>query len=277
MVLSRIVLAFMLALWGVAARADPSEPRILYLGSVAMEAPAEMVKRLAPLTRYLSAHTGLQVVFRASPTMDAAIADLGSGSTHIAYMTPVAYVEAHRRFGAQPLAAPLTDGKSTFRLVMVVREASSIRSVSDLKGRTFAFGDERARLQQAVVVGAGMPLEQFSNYAFLKHYDNIAKAVLNEDFDAGILTEGVFGEYASRGLRVLHESPPLPSYVFAVAGKLPPRTAAKLHAAFLSLRADTQEHREILGKLGKGYDGFATARDADYEVVRRLIAPFAQR
>ena len=261
----------------VASHAQPAPPPTLYLGSVAMDVPAEMVKRLTPLSRYLTAHTGMNVTFRASPNMDGAIAELGSGVTGMAYMTPVAYVEARRKHGVEPLVAPTTAGKSTFRLVVVVKQTSPMRSAAELKGKTFAFGDERARLQQAVVLGAGARLADFSNVAFLKHYDNIAKAVLNDDFDAGILTEGILLEFAPRGLRALHTSPPLPGFVFAVHRSLPRATVEKLRAAFLALRTDSAEHRDILSKLGQGYDGFAPARDQDYDTVRSLIAQFPEK
>jgi phosphonate transport system substrate-binding protein len=62
-----------------------------------------------------------------------------------------------------------------------------------------------------------------------------------------------------------------------VNAKLPPATVEKLRGAFLALRADVPEHRDILQQLGKGYDGFAPARDADYDIVRELIAPFVNR
>lgn len=277
MLTSKIVSLFVFVALGAAVRAEPVATPTLYLGSVAMDVPAEMVKRLKPLAGYLTVQTGMNVLFRAAPNMNTAIADLGSGVTQIAYMTPVAYVEARRKFGVQPLVSPLTDGRSALRLVVAVRRTSTLRSVADLKGKSFAFGDERARLQQAAVVGAGITLAEFSSYAFLKHYDNIAKAVLNDDFDAGILTEGVFREFAPRGLRALHYSPPLGAYVFAVHSSLPPATIEKLRAAFLSLRIDVPGHRDILHQLGTGYDGFVLAQDKDYDTVRKLIAPFAEK
>ena len=64
----------------------------LFLGSVAMDAPEAMARRLVPLTRYLSDKTGYRVTFRASPNLGSAVYDLGSGFTQIAYLTPVAYV-----------------------------------------------------------------------------------------------------------------------------------------------------------------------------------------
>jgi len=259
---------------GLSAYQVVAESEEIFMGSVAMDVPFVMVKRLTPLTQYLSDKTGLKVSFRASPNLDSAANDLGSNFTQIAYLTPVAYLEAHGKLGARPLVAPLTHGKSTFKLAVVVRQDSSIKTMQDLRGKSFAFGDERAILQRAVVSGGGIKLEEFSQYAFINHLDNIAKAVLNQDFDAGILKDTIADEYKSKGLRVIYSSPPLPSYVFAVSSKLPEKTAEKLRDALLELKADTPDHKNILKELDQGYDGFTEAKDKDYDVIRKLVAPF---
>ena len=270
----RIILAGTMALLMATAHAAQPAANELLLGSVAMDVPAAMVKRMTPLVRYLAAKTGIQVGFRPSPNLGSAVNELGEDLTQIAYLTPVAYVEAHDRYGAQPLASPITHGKSTFNLVVVVRNDSALVSMRDLKGRSFAFGDEKALLQRAVVVGGGVKMEELSRYRFLNHYDNIAKAVLNNDFDAGIMKDTLYEEFASKGLRKLYVSPPLPSYLFAVNKKLPAATVKKLRDAFLELKADTPGHKAILQGLDIGYDGFEVARDSDYDIVRRLTAPF---
>lgn len=246
----------------------------LYLGSVAMDVPAAMVQRLAPLTRYLSRETGLRVSFRASPNLGSAVHELGRDFTQIAYLTPVAYIEAREQYRVEPLVTPLTHGKSSFNLVVAVRQDSPLASMQELKGKRFAFGDEKALLQRAVVVGAGVRLEDLSQYRYLKHYDNIAKAVLNQDFEAGILKDTIYEEFAARGLRRLHTSPPLPAYLFAVGSGVPEATVKKLRAAFLALKPDTPEHKAILQGLDMGYDGFEPVQDKDYDEIRRLIAPF---
>ena len=249
----------------------------LLMGSVAMDVPSVMVSRLTPLTRYLSDKIGKKVVFQVSPNLESAVYDLGAGRTQIAYLTPVAYIEAHEKFGVLPLAAPLTHGKETFRLVIVVKQDSNIRHVKDLKGKKFALGDEKALLQQAVVCGGGIKLTDLGAYAFLKHYDTIAKAVLRGDFDAGILKDTVAEEYGKLGLRVIHSSPPLSSYLFAVNAKVPKQTVTLLRNAMLSLKPDTPEGRAVLSALDEGYDGFAESTDEKYDSIRKLIAPFRKK
>jgi phosphonate transport system substrate-binding protein len=272
-ILKRLVAALLLCIAASVVQAA-NGPQELYLGSVAMDVPAEMVKRLTPLTQYLTKQTGINVSFRASPNLGSAVNELGKDFTQIAYLTPVAYIEAHDKFRAQPLVSPLTHGKSTFTLVIAVRRDSPFQTMEDLRGRTFAFGDQKALLQRAVVVGGGVKLEEFSRYSFLKHYDNIAKAVLNKDFDAGILKDTIFDEFEPKGLRRLYTSPRLSSYLFAVSGLVPPETAKKLRDAFMALNAKNPEHSAILKGLDQGYDGFEPVEDKDYDAIRKLIAPF---
>ena len=253
-------------------------PRInLSLGSVAMDVPAAMVKRLTPLAKYLASQTGYNVKFRASPNLDSAVEDLGLGHTQLAYLTPVAYIEAHEKYGAIPLVSPLTHGKSTFNLVIAVRKDSPIKTVRDLQGKKFAFGDEKALLQPAVVMGAGIKLGDFASYAYLKHYDNIAKALLNGDFDAGILKDSTAAKFEPQGLRIIHVSPPLASYLFAASSRLSPEVVAQLKAALLSLNANTPGNIAVLRALDPAYDGLVTAEDHDYHVIRKLIAPFQDK
>jgi len=242
-----------------------------------MDVPVVMIQRLTPLAQYLSAKTGLKVSFRASPNLDSAASELGNNITQIAYLTPVAYLDAHKKYDASPLVAPLTHGKSTFKLVVVTREDSPIKTMRELRGKSFAFGDEKAILQRAVVTDGGINREEFSRFAFLDHYDNIAKAVLNKDFDAGILKDTIADEFKSKGLRVIYSSPPLPPYLFAVSSKLPEATADKLRKALLELRADTPEHKSILDNLDQGYDGFVETNDRNYDEIRKLVAPFKKR
>ncbi len=206
------------------AQAAPPPVEELYLGSVAMDVPAAMVRHLSPLTTYLSNKTGIKISFRASPNLGSAVNELGKDFTQIAYLTPVAYIDAHEKFKAKPLVSPLTHGKSTFNLVVAVRRDSKLETMADLKGKTFALGDEKAILQRAVVVGGGINLHEFSRFGFLNHYDNIAKAVLNNDFDAGILKDTVYEEFEAQGLRKIYTSPPLASYLFAVSDRLPAET-----------------------------------------------------
>jgi phosphonate transport system substrate-binding protein len=267
-----IALCFLLLSAGqVTAKTGNEEIRF---GSVAMDIPAIMQKRLLPLTKYLSNELGQPVVLKLSPNMPTAINEVASGAVELSYLTPVAYIRSHQKGETQLVAKTVTNNKASFQLMIVVREDSPIKTVADLEGKTFAFGDKAALLQRAVVVGADMPLEKLGRYEFIGHYDNIVRAVLNHDFDAGILKDTMAYKWEGKGIRILYRSPELPPYNITASKKVSKEMLGKLQKAFLNLDPGNPEHAPIIKALDKKYDGFAPTSDAEYDVVRKLIQPF---
>jgi phosphonate transport system substrate-binding protein len=243
-------------------------------GSVAMDVPADMHKRLTPLTKYLSDSLGQPVSLKLAKDMPEAIQDISKGQVDLAYLTPVAYIRSNADGNAQPIVKLKTNNKASFKLMIVVREDSPIQSVEDLIGKSFAFGDKAALLQRAVVVGAGLPLEKLGSYHYLRHYDNIVRAVLLGEYDAGILKDTKAYNWKGKGIRILYSSPELPPYNIAASSKVSPQIVAKLKKAFLNLDINKPDHYSIIKALDKKYDGFAPASDSDYDIVRQLIKPF---
>jgi len=242
-----------------------------------MDIPAEMHKRLKPLTQYLSETLKRPVVLRLAPNMGVAIQDTISGKVDIAYLTPVAYLRAREKSNTRLLVKTVTQGKASFQLMIVVKQNSPIKKIHDLVGKTFAFGDKRALLQRAAVVSSGFKLEQFKEIKFLGHYDNIARAVLNGDFDAGILKDTKALKWQNKGLRILYQSPHLPPYNIAASKNISPELLAQLKKAFLALNNKNAKHLRIIKAIDKKYDGFATTSDAEYNIIRKLVAPFNKK
>jgi len=244
------------------------------MGSVAMDIPVEMIKRMSALTNYLALSTDLNIRFRPSPNLGSAVEELGTGQTQIAYLTPVAYIEARRKYGVIPLVAPTIQGRPYFSLVIGVKAGSGIATPVDLKGKRFAFGDEKALLQRASVESMGVKMADFSRFAYLKHYDNIAKAVLAGDFDGGILKDSVADDFKNEGIVVIGSTPPLPSYIFAVNPSMPEAVRNKLRDALLALKKTTPDGSATLEAFDRTYDGFAVVDDQAYDPVRKLIQPY---
>jgi phosphonate transport system substrate-binding protein len=220
------------------------------MGSVAMDIPVEMIN------------------------LESAVEDLGTGQTQIAYLTPVAYIEARKKYGVVPLVAPTTQGRPHFSLVIGTKAGSGINTPAELKGKRFAFGDEKALLQRAAVASMGLTANDFSNFAYLKHYDNIAKAVLAGDFDGGILKDSVAEGFKSKGLVVIGSTAALPSYIFAVHPAMPVAVRNQLRDALLALKKSTPERAATLEAFDIAYDGFTPIEDSAYDPVRTLIQPF---
>lgn len=251
-----------------------SDPNELLFGSVAMDIPVVMHQRLKPLTRYLSLRLHRPVSLKLSPNMGDAIREVADKKVQLAYLTPVAYLRAHQYGNARLIAKTITNGRASFQLMIVVKENSPYKTVADLKGKRFAFGDKRALLQRAAVVGAGIKLQDFSEYRFIGHYDNIARAVMKGDFDAGIVKDTMAFQWQGKGLRILYASPHLPPYNITANGDLSDKLVAELKNAFLELNPKNPEDMKVIKAVDKDYDGFAKTSDAEYDIVRKLIAPF---
>ena len=263
-----------LLFWLWALQAAAAEGTTLRLGSVAQDAPIVMQQRLLPLTSYLSKALGRPVVLKLSTDMPDAINALVSNDVDLTYLTPVAYVSAHDRARIQLVAKVVNERQPNFKLMIIVRENSTIRKVEDLAGKRFAFGDPAALLQRAVVVGAGMPLNRLGEYSFVDHYDNVVRGVMVGDFDAGIVIDTTAARWQGRGIRVLHASNNLPPYNISASAELDHATVARLREALLRLDPANPAHKSVISALEPTYTGFTAATDADYDVIRKLIAPF---
>jgi len=253
------------------------EKQELIFGSVAMDIPAKMHNRLKPLTRYLSEKLNMPVTLKLAPDMATAIDDVAKGSVDIAYLTPVAYLKSHAKGNTKLVAKTVTNKKDSFQLMIVVDNKSEINNIKDLKGKRFAFGDKAALLQRAVVVGANMPLENLGSYEFLGHYDNIVRGVLRGEFDAGILKDTKYYGWKNKGIRLLHSSPKLPPYNIATNKNVSSKLYHKIKKAFLGLSVNNPNEKAIIKSLSKKYDGFAETNDAEYDVIRELVAPFSNK
>lgn len=268
------IISLLLASVSWQANAETETP--IRFGSVAMDIPAVMHKRLTPLTHYISETLGRPVVLKLSPDMPSAIEAVARGEVDLAYLTPVAYLNSREKGQTRLIVKTLTNNKPYFKLMIVVREDSPIQRVEDLVGTRFAFGDRAAILQRAAVVASGIKLEQLGSYEFIGHYDNIVRGVMNRDFDAGILKDTKAYMWHNKGIRILYSSPELPPYNITARNGLDEKTFNALRDAFLQLDKDNPEQKRVIETLSKQYDGFVPANDADYDIVRELVAPFRQ-
>ncbi len=271
---SRLSLIKSLAVLVILLLNQPLSAEPIRFGSVAMDIPAVMHKRLVPLTDYLSKELQQPVELKLSPSMKTAIKEISDNTVELAYLTPVAYIKSHAMGKTRLIVKTVTNNRSSFQLMIVVKEDSPIKTIEDLVGKNFAFGDPAALLQRAVVVGAGVKLDTLGSYKFVGHYDNIARGVMRGFYDAGILKDTTAFKWQGKGLRILHSSAHLPPYNLAASSELDEEIFQKLKKAFLSLNVNNPEHRKIIKALDKKYDGFAATNDQEYDIIRTLTKPF---
>lgn len=267
----------------LAAGAAAGAPVPLILGVQPYLPAEEVVRRFTPLAEALAHEVGRPVVVRVGVSYAENIAAIGGDSVDIAYMGPASYVTMVSRYGTKPLLArQVINGDPMLHGEIIVRQDSAIRSLADLKGKRFAFGDPDSTgshvVPAAMLREAGVPESALAQAAFLHAYRNVALAVLAGDFDAGAVHEDIFREYAPRGLRALAHQPPVADHVFVASGRLSVKEVDTLRAAMQELPG-TPAGKAVMAAIDSGMTALAPARDSDYDSLRVLmqLSPGAPR
>lgn len=253
------------------------EKRDLVLAIHPYLTPAEIHNRFSPLADYLTERLGRRVIIKISSNYTDHMDKMGLGrEVDIAFMGPAAYVRMTEQYGStKPLLAALeVNGHSTFRGVIITRKGTRIRRITDLIGKSFAFGDIQSTMSHIVprymMLESGVPVEALSRYKFLTNHDNVALGVLYGKFDAGAVKQEVFNEYEFRGLKAVARTPRIAEHIFVASQKLPATLVIAIREAFLDLN-DFKVGGHVLMPIKSSITGLVPASDHDYDNLRRMI------
>ncbi|OGW33877.1 MAG: hypothetical protein A2010_16525 [Nitrospirae bacterium GWD2_57_9] len=247
----------------------------LKLGVHPYLASSELVRRFTPLAEYLSAVLKRPVILELSNSYNTHIQKIGNDMVHIAFMGPASYVIMTDQFGRKPILAALeSNGKSTFRGVIVTKRDSTITSLRQLKGKKFAFADRDSTMGHLVprhmLLQRGVDLKDFATSMNLANHDNIALAVLAGDFDAGAVKEEIFLKYRPEGLRAVAFTPDIADHLFVASSLLPRQTVQAIRSALLDLNHHP-DGRRIMHLLRADISALMRADDGSYDNLREII------
>ncbi len=247
----------------------------LTFGVIPLESPANMYRKILPLTDYLQKKLGKKVELKVGMDFNSAVSEIGNGKTRICYMTPSTYIKANRDYGVRVIAKALRDGKPYHHSVIITRSDSHISSMEDLKACSFAFGDRESTSSHIVprymLLEAGVDLDDLLFYNYLGHHDDVAKAVLSGGYDAGAVMESVADRFKDQGLKFVKFSREIPEFNICVTRDMPEEEAEEIKAAVLSLTDNDTVGIAVLKSIDEHYTGFTEARDEDYDWIRDIM------
>jgi len=229
----------------------------------------------APLKAYLEQKLGRPVNLIIPTNYNATVEALGNGSLDFAYLGGLTYIKAHARYSVVPLVQRSSDLQ--FRSFFITSSHSSIHSLGDLKGKTFAFGDINSTsghlMPYLEMRQAGIDPNTSLKFRYTGSHPATAKAVESGAVDAGALDETVYTSMVAEGkldpnkVRVFYTSKPFVDYVWVSRKDVDPATQEKFAQAFTDLKE--RQDDEIL-KILRGKD-FVRANNEEYTVLR-LVA-----
>jgi phosphonate transport system substrate-binding protein len=235
------------------------------------ESPTKLNAMFTPMINYLSEQLGAKVEFRSAKNYDDAIENLLNGTVHFSYLGPSGYaILDEKNPGKIRIAAAVAnkEGGPTFKGVIVVKDDSPIKSLADLQGKRFAFGDRESTLSCYMPAYMLMQAGVFDSmtYEFLGSHSNVAKGVLNGMFAAGGLMPNVAKEFEGKGLRVIAETEPVYEHVIAIGPSVDQATADKVQQALVNVK-DPAVYTSIKSSLV----GFAAVQSSDYDNLKTIM------
>ena len=192
-------------------------------------------------------------------------------------MGPWGYVLANHEAGAQAIATILYDGKPEYFAIMVTHPNSGIQKISDLKGKTFAFGDKGSTSGYLIPLHYFMtqgidPETYFKKVIYTKH-QAIETQVAQGALDAGADYNRNRNAMIEQGLikaeqsRIIWQSAPLPNDAVAVNKTVFADKAlvARLQAALVGIGAALKTQPDL---LPAHYTGFVVQGNNTYKPIR---------
>ena len=288
----RFSLAILFFLAGCREAEEPGQPEVLlpasrppqvetkpvvYFGVISRYHPVVMYEEYQPMMHYLTSQTPYRFELKLGKTYEDAVNYLRQGEVQIASLGAVTYLEAHALFGGVPILRPLNkDGEPFYRSIIITRKDSDVKTLSDLKDRTFAFASVHSTsgnlFGRYALEQAGVHLEDLYRYTNFKHHDQVAKAVLARQYAAGSVKDIIAYRYQSKGLRFLHISDPIPSVPLVVRPDVPEALVHAVKAALLRIDRNDPGHQRMTAEWNEEFKyGFSEATDADYEPIRTML------
>lgn len=230
-----------------------------------------------PLAQHLARQLGRPVKLYTVDTWEGLAKSLAAGETDIALMGPWGYVLANHTAGAQAVATVLYDGKPEYFAIMVTHPKSGIRSIADLKGRTFAFGDKGSTSGYLIPYyhfrKSGIDPDRYLGRVLNTKHQAIELQVARGEIDAGadynrnrnaMIADGLIKAGDSV---VFWTSDPLPNDAVALRADLAKDAAfvAKVRSAFESVGPALASDPKLLPPR---YTGFVATDNDFYRPIR---------
>lgn len=267
--LSLLILAAFAAAPVLAGEPNPSTLKVALLPD---ENASVIIKRNEGLKQYLEKTLGKRVELVVTTDYSSMIEAMRFGRLDLAYFGPLSYVLARSKSEIEPFAALVTDGKPTYRSVIIANPKAGIETIADIKGKRVAYGDKASSsshlIPKTYIAEHGVKPGDYQEH-FAGTHDAVAIAVQNGHADAGGLSEKIFQHVLDRKLvdgtkvKVVAYSGDIPQYPWAMRSDLDPELKRKVAAAFITLKDP-----EILKNFKA--EGFAPIADKDYDVIRNM-------
>lgn len=258
-----------------------------------------MEAKAKPFAEYLSKKLDRQVDVTLATDYSTIVEAMASGQVDIGIMPPAAYVQAKDMDAAEailtsqlgdydqetglPLEGQLTN---TFKGEILVRAASGLNELTDLKGKKIATLSPNSAsgyiYPVAEMKDAGVDPTTEATLTTVNDIPSEITAVLNGQMDAAFVFEGARNVFASsfadndlfKELKVLYLTEgDIPNDAIAVQPKMDDALKKEIKDVFLNMK-DDEEGAEAMSLWG--HQGYEEAADSAYDTIREYTEKAAE-
>jgi len=259
------------------ALAGAYSPEVLKVSAIPDENPSELLRIYAPFAEYLGKQVGMKVQFVPVVDYAATVEGLAAKKLDLVWYGGFTSVQAVRRTDGKATRLAMRREDAEFKSVFVARRDGPIKSLADIKGKTFAFGSVSSTsghlMPRFFLLKNGInPDRDFGQKpAFSGAHDATALWVESGKVDAGALNFLVWDKLVETKkvdtgkIAVFWTTPPYVDYVWTAHAELDPGVRERIAQAFLRLRYESPEDRKLLDlHRTKGY---IKAMDEDWKGI----------
>jgi phosphonate transport system substrate-binding protein len=247
--------------------------KVLNVGLVPAEDPRLVVTDNQVMLDQLSKSLGMQIKPFVATDYNGVIEALRAKRLDIALLGPFSYVLATSIAPVEAFVIPETQKQgATYQAYIIARKDRGIRTLAQLKDKTFAFVDPSSTsghlFPKAGLIKAGFdPDTLFSRVIFSGGHDASAIAVQNGKVDAAAVADALLESAMSRNMVkpedvvIVWKSQPIPGAPFVMRKDLPEDLKARLRLAFAQMK-------DVPWGPNATIKRWIAVDDAHYDVVR---------
>jgi phosphonate transport system substrate-binding protein len=249
--------------------------------------PYDTAARLVPIYQkvgeMIGEKLGCKVEVFVATSYNAEIEAMRNGKLEIGEFGPLGYVLAHQVAKAEAVAAFGTaDGKpNTYWASLVTYPESGIKTVSDIKGHSFAFSDPASTSGHLFPAyglrKGGVDPDKDIKGIYAGSHTSSFEALYNHKVDAGELNSEQLesatqrGHYKEGDLVFLWKSDPIPTDPFSVRGDLPDAFKKRVTEVLQNLDLTTLDEADRKIMVGTGVTRLVPMKDDAYNGIRDLV------
>jgi phosphonate transport system substrate-binding protein len=260
--------------------------KIIRVGFVPAENAQQVMQNAQPIVELLRKQLGMEVQAFVATDYTGVVEALRVNKLDIAFLTPASYVLAKNEANVKVILKSERKGIPYYYAAIITRTDSGIKTLDDLRGKTFAFGDSLSTTGNVVprqmFKQRGIdPVRDFKQILYSGGHDATVLAVFNRKVDAGATyanspdsQDTAWMRYLKNSeevkrIRAIAFSEPIPADNLVISANLDEAIARKIEETFIQLSRDP-EGKKMLRDLYQ-IDGFVPASDKDYNSVRQAF------